>query len=216
MTAGAGLQQPVCVILAAGGGRRLGGVAKALIPWGDQSESLLGVRAVQAALDAGFQPVLVLGHQSTRVQRELQRHAPEVMQQVKVVYADGWERGMAASFQAGVQAAVNAGASQCAVMLVDQPGIGAEALWRVRAAHVSGRITRGGFGGEGSELRGGHPVMFEIDDAVAAAASATGDAGARAYLKTHRHRITLVDVRSYADLGDIDTPEDLNSWGIQR
>lgn len=193
------------IILAAGAGRRLGGRSKALLqsPEGE----LLGIRVVRCALDAGTLPVLVLGFDAERVERSLREAAPEPVGQAAVVHAEEWEAGLSASFRAGVRAAAEAGCSRCAVLLVDQPGIGEQALAAVLAVHAPGRITRGAV-----EFRPTHPVVFETADALAAAEVASGDEGARAYLREHGDRVDTVDITDLAEDADLDTPEDLARW----
>ncbi|NGO74067.1 nucleotidyltransferase family protein, partial [Streptomyces boncukensis] len=91
------------------------------------------------------------------------------------------------------------------VSLVDQPGIGPEAVARVRAAYRSpATLAAGAYGG----VRG-HPVLFGAEHWRGVRESAHGDVGARAYLRAHTARLTLVECADIADPGDIDTPEDL-------
>lgn len=193
------------IILAAGAGRRLGGRSKALLQ--DPEGELLGIRMVRCALAAGTLPVLVLGFEAERVERSLREATPEPVGQAAVVHAEEWEAGLSASFRAGVRAAAEAGCSRCAVLLVDQPGIGEQALAAVLAVHAPGRITRGAV-----EFRPTHPVVFDMPDAVAAAEAASGDEGARAYLREHADRVDAVDITDLAEDADLDTPEDLARW----
>lgn len=193
------------IILAAGAGRRLGGRSKALLQ--DPEGELLGIRMVRCALAAGTLPVLVLGFEAERVERSLREAAPEPVGQAAVVHAEEWEAGLSASFRAGVRAAAEAGCSRCAVLLVDQPGIGEQALAAVLAEHEPGRITRGAV-----EFRPSHPVVLDMPDALAAAEAALGDEGARAYLREHAARVVPVDITDLAEDADLDTPEDLARW----
>ena len=193
------------IILAAGAGRRLGGRSKALLrlPEGE----MLGIRAVRCALAAETVPVLVLGYEAEDTERTLREAGPELMEQTLVLHAEDWEVGLSASFRAGVGAARDAGLSRCAVLLVDQPGIGEQALAAVLAEHEPGRITRGAV-----EFRPSHPVVLEMPDALAAAETAAGDEGARAYLREHAVRVDPVDITDLAEDADLDTPEDLARW----
>mgnify|MGYP001942160820 CR=1 FL=1 len=194
------------IILAAGAGRRLGTRSKALLRVGSGAEPL-GIRAVRAGLAAGTSPVLVLGSEAQQVEEELRRAEPELMGRSHVVAAEQWEAGLSASFRAGVKAAHDAGFARCAVLLVDQPGIDEQALAAVLGEHEPGRITRGCV-----EWRPGHPVVFDIEDALAAAALASADEGARSYLTAHAGRVDLVDITDLADDTDLDTAEDLASF----
>ena len=55
----------------------------------------------------------------------------------------------------------------------------------------------------------GHPVLLGAAHWAGIAATATGDRGARAYLKEHGGALTLVECGDVAEPYDIDTPEDL-------
>jgi len=55
----------------------------------------------------------------------------------------------------------------------------------------------------------GHPVLFGAAHWAGIAATATGDRGARAYLKEYAEAITLVECGDVAQPYDIDTAEDL-------
>ncbi|WP_218220631.1 NTP transferase domain-containing protein [Nesterenkonia sp. Act20] len=197
----------VTVILAAGEGSRLGSRGKALVSVHGRT---LMQRAVQAATDAGTVPLLVLGHRAEEALAVLDEAvalgeasaiAPEV------VVCPNWHRGLSASFRTGIQAARDRRADRVAVVLVDQPGIGAEALRRVLDAHRPGRVARGVVQG-----RPTHPVVFEIRAALDAAAAAQQDEGARAYLRDHPELLDAIDLTDCAEAADIDTPEDLLRW----
>lgn len=203
----------VTVILAAGEGSRLGSRGKALVSVDGRT---LMQRAVQAATDAGTVPLLVLGHRAEQVRAALYRTAAleesagldeTAPVATEVVICPTWRQGLSASFRAGVQGARERGADRVAVVLVDQPGIGAEALRAVLDAHRPGRIARGAVRG-----RPTHPVVLEIHAALDAAAAAHDDEGARAYLRAHAELLDTIDLTCCADDADIDTPEDLLRW----
>ncbi|WP_157983878.1 nucleotidyltransferase family protein [Nesterenkonia muleiensis] len=198
------------VILAAGEGRRLGGDSKPLIKVAGET---LAARSLGAALAAGTAPVLVLSYQAEEVVRMLERECAERLRSSQLVTVRGSGQGtpeMAASFRAGVQRAADLGAAQIAVLLVDQPGIGAPALRAVLEAHDPGRVTRGAVFGRAS-----HPVVFDTDDALAAAGQAEGDEGARRYLRAHEERVCVVDLTGVARDADLDTPQDLAAWSAE-
>ncbi|WP_166432935.1 nucleotidyltransferase family protein [Nesterenkonia salmonea] len=194
------------VILAAGRGSRLGGQSKPLLRINGE---LLVVRALRTAHQAGTTPVLVLSHRSTEVLRTLRTQAPEELEASEVVELASSSAGLSLSFRTGIRHAADRGAEQIAVLLVDQPWIGAEALRTVLEAHQRGRITRGLIRGQPS-----HPVVFDREDALAAASQAQGDDGARHYLRAHRQRSDLIDLSACADDADIDTPDDLRSLAV--
>lgn len=194
------------IILAAGQGVRLGGRSKPLLSLHGE---LLAVRALRTACTAGTVPVLVLGHRHAEVLGALRTAAPQALDRAEVVQLQSPGSGLSLSFRAGVQRASRFAAERVAVLLVDQPWIGPEALRRVLDAHRRGRITRGEIGS-----RAGHPVVFDRADALAAAAQARGDEGARHYLAAHARRTDRVNLTGCADDADLDTPEDLRRVGL--
>ncbi len=116
-----------------------------------------------------------------------------------------WERGMGSSLRAGLGSLDGTGARAALVSLVDQPGIGPRAVARVLAAYRDeASLVSAAYDG-----RRGHPVLFGAAHWAAVAASATGDRGARAYLKERDAAITLVECGDVAEPYDIDTEDDL-------
>src|SRR5690606_28661096 len=103
------------------------------------------------------------------------------------------------------------GTDAALVLLVDQPGIGATAVARVRAAcRSSATLAAASYGG-----RRGHPVLFGAAHWAGIAKSADGDQGARSYLRAREDEIELVECGDVADPADIDTPADLERLGRQ-
>lgn len=112
---------------------------------------------------------------------------------------------MGSSLRAGLDSLAGTGARAALVSLVDQPGIGPEAVGRVLDAYRGeGTLVSAAYEG----VRG-HPVLFGAAHWAGIAATATGDRGARAYLKEHAAAITLVECGDVARPYDIDTAEDL-------
>jgi nicotine blue oxidoreductase len=187
------------VVLAAGGGRRLGGRPKALLPFRGRPllEHALGV--VRAA---GCGPVVaVLGAARAQV-----RETAETGDCVLVDNPD-WESGMGSSLRAGL-AALPAQAPAVLVMLVDTPGVTPAAVARLLAAHrAGGELVAAAYGG-----RRGHPVLIGARYFAEAAQSARGDAGARALLSAHPGELRLVECGDVAVPDDLDTPADLARW----
>ncbi|MFF1683367.1 nucleotidyltransferase family protein [Streptomyces sp. NPDC058256] len=185
------------LLLAAGGGRRLGGRPKALLPHRGRPlvEHAVGV------LRAGG---------CTRVHVVLGARADDVREQASLpdcVLVDNpeWEEGMGSSLRAGLDSLAGTGARAALVSLVDQPGIGPEAVGRVLDAYQGeGTLVSAAYEG----VRG-HPVLFGAAHWAGIAATATGDRGARTYLKEHAAAITLVECGDVARPYDIDTAEDL-------
>lgn len=139
-----------------------------------------------------------------------------------------WEEGMGTSLRAGLASlagheqdaetpdtrragsAAGAGHPGAAVIcLVDQPGVGAEAVARVLAAARAGEDLPSALVSAVYGAQRGHPVLFGSSRWAAVAGSAGGDRGARRYLREHAEQTLLVECGDVADPADIDTPADL-------
>jgi nicotine blue oxidoreductase len=190
-------EQVTGLLLAAGGGRRLGGRPKALLPYRGR---LLVEHAVDVLRAGGCARVhVVLGARAAEVRERA------ALEGCVLVDNPAWESGMGTSLRAGLDSLADTGAEAALVALVDQPGIGAEAVARVLAAYTSPRtLAAASYGGER-----GHPVLFGAGHWAGVAATATGDRGARAYLGTHEDAVTLVECGDVARPFDIDTAADL-------
>ncbi|MFE3739566.1 NTP transferase domain-containing protein [Streptomyces sp. NPDC059134] len=186
------------LLLAAGGGRRLGGRPKALL---EHRGRPLVEHAAHALRTGGCAPVhVVLGASAPEVRERA------VLPGAVLVDNPGWADGMGSSLRAGLASLAGTNARAVLVMLVDQPGIGAAAVARVVAAYRGpGSLVSAVYGG-----RRGHPVLFGADRWARIAADATGDRGARAYLRAHEQDIVPVECGDVALPYDIDTEEDLS------
>ncbi|MFK4546370.1 CTP:molybdopterin cytidylyltransferase MocA [Streptomyces tendae] len=185
------------LLLAAGGGRRLGGRPKALL---EHRGHPLVEHAVGALRAAGCARVhIVLGARAEDVR------ARAALDGSVLVDNPDWEQGMGSSLRAGLHSLTGTGARAALVCLVDQPGIGAEAMTRVRAAYRDETsLVSAAYAG----VRG-HPVLLGAAHWAGIAATATGDRGARAYLREHEAEIALVECGDVARPYDIDTEADL-------
>ena len=175
------------VILAAGAGTRIGRPKADL--------ELNGVRlldrAVAAAQAAGCSPVIAVVRAGTAANA------------AQAVVNPAPERGLRSSLELAVAAAPDADA--IAVLLVDMPGVTADAIRAVVAGWRAGRVAIARF-----PERSGHPVVMSPAQWREALAMADEDGGARRYLAAHPH---LVDEITVAGSGtDIDTPQDLAAW----
>ncbi|MEV0495200.1 nucleotidyltransferase family protein [Streptomyces atratus] len=185
------------LLLAAGGGRRLGGRPKALL---EHRGRPLVEHALRMLREGGCAPVhVVLGAAADEVR------ARADLSGCAVTVNPQWREGMGSSLRAGLGALSGTKADAALVLLVDQPGIGAQAVARVRSAYRS-RVTLAAASYDGER---GHPVLFGADRWADIAAGAVGDQGARAYLRAHRDAISLVECSDVAEAYDIDTAEDL-------
>jgi CTP:molybdopterin cytidylyltransferase MocA len=185
----------VAVVLAAGGGRRMGTPKGTLVVDGTR----LLDRAVNAARAAGCARVIAVVRAGTSVPG------------AEAVVNPDPDQGMRGSLGLAVAAAVTAAADvpgppdAIAVLLVDVPGIGADAIHAVVAAWRPGRICVGRYGD-----RRAHPIVMAPTLWREAIAVAGPDEGARRFLAV---RPDLVDeVVVPGDPADLDTPEDLRRW----
>lgn len=181
------------LVLAAGAGRRMGG-PKALV-------ELAGVpllaRAVSLLRDGGCdEVVVVVGAAGEAVARRAEALGCAAVQ------ADGWEEGMSASLRAGLGALSDGPHDACVVALVDQPLLGAEAVRRLVAADAVAAVAT--YGGAPR-----NPVLLRREVWAEVAAAATGDAGARTWLRAHPDRVTAVPCDGTGSPVDLDTPADL-------
>jgi CTP:molybdopterin cytidylyltransferase MocA len=183
------------VVLAAGGGSRFGG-PKALIRLGAE---LLVERAVRVLRAGGCdRVVVVLGAGADGVR------AAADLAEVSTVDNPDWPTGLASSLRAGL-AAVPPGAGAAVVALVDQPLVTAAAVERLAAAWRAGAVAAvAGYAGQPR-----NPVLLDRGVFAGVAAAATGDTGARGWLRANPGKVTLVPCDGAGDPYDIDTPADL-------
>jgi CTP:molybdopterin cytidylyltransferase MocA len=196
----AGQASPVAaLLLAAGGGRRLGGRPKALL---SHCGRPLVEHAVRALRDGGCAPDVhvVLGAQAAAVCDRADLSGCVVLEN------RDWEEGMGSSLRRGLTALGRTEAGAALVLLVDQPGIGARTVARVAEVYRSPDTLAAA----SYEGRRGHPVLLGAQHWAGAVAAATGDRGARGYLARNSARIQLVECADLADPADIDTPADLS------
>lgn len=185
------------LLLAAGGGRRLGGRPKALLPLRGRPLIEHAVRTLRAG---GCDRVhVVLGAAAGQVRARAELSGCTVLDNPY------WESGMGSSLRVGLDSLTGTGTDAAVLLLVDQPWIGPGAVTRVRSACRSpATLAAASYGG-----RRGHPVLFGSEHWTGIAKSAEGDQGARAYLSTRADEIELVECGDIADPTDIDTPLDL-------
>ncbi|GAA3706868.1 nucleotidyltransferase family protein [Zhihengliuella alba] len=188
------------LLLAAGAGTRLGRGPKALLPF--RGRTL--VEALAGELRAGgcAEVTVVLGAGAEEVRRLPGLHDCNLVENPR------WRNGMGGSLQVGL--ASTPADHHVLVALVDQPGVGAAIVERLLGAHRPGRVTAAGYRGRDGELRRGHPLVLDASLKRAAAESATGDAGARDFLRAHPELIDVVDCSDLGSDDDVDTAEDLH------
>jgi len=183
------------VLLAAGAGRRMGR-PKALVSFRGR---LLVESAAEVLLAGGCAPVVVvLGAAADSVRAEA------ALPGCVLVDNPAWESGMGSSLRAGLDALRDKEISAAVVLPVDVPGVTAAAVRRVASLASPDVLARASFAGVP-----GHPVLLGREHWAGAYASATGDAGARDYLR--QHRVELVACADIAAGTDVDTPAELAS-----
>lgn len=197
------------VVLAAGAGRRMGNLPKALLR--RNGEPLL-LRQIRLAAEAGTAvTVVVLGHHAETLTRVLQRARAEPvpvagMDRVSWVVNPDPDRGTASSLRCGLRA-LPASVSEWLVLLGDQPLLEASDVRAVLQAWA----TRA----EGIELvvpahagQPGHPVVFGPALRETVLRAGVGD-GVREWRLANKDRVAALQVTHARCTTDIDTPADL-------
>ncbi len=177
------------ILLAAGDGSRLG-QPKATV---ELAGSTLAERGVALLRAGGADPVIVVTGA-----------VPVELPGVVSVHNPDWMSGMGSSLAAGLRALAG-GTAAAVIALADQPLVGAAAVRRLIAAHASGAtVAVAAYAGQPR-----NPVLIDRVHWPAVIETATGDAGARTFLRAHPDLVTLVECGDTGSPDDIDTPEDL-------
>lgn len=189
----AGMADVAGLLLAAGAGRRFGGPKALAVLDGEP----FVIRALRVLTDAGCTPVrVVLGASADDVRALLPDPASAVV-------AEEWESGMGASLRAGLKALETSGAEAAVVHLVDLPGVGAEVVRRVADGVGASTVARAAYDGVP-----GHPVVLGRRWWPEIVAGASGDKGARDWLKG-RPDLRLVECGDLGSGHDVDRRADL-------
>jgi CTP:molybdopterin cytidylyltransferase MocA len=182
------------ILLAAGEGSRLG-QPKALVELDGRT---LTERGVTLLREGGADPVLVVTGA-----------APLSMAMARTVHNPGWRTGMGSSLAVGLRALESgsdeAAAGAAVVALADQPLVGAEAVRRLIAAYRAGAsVVVAAYDGKPR-----NPVLIAREHWASVRELATGDTGARPFLRAHPELVTLIECADTGSPDDVDTPEDL-------
>jgi len=181
------------VLLAAGSGSRFGR-PKALVELDGQTLAERGVATLAAG---GAAPVLVVTGAAPV--------EPGPGSRVRIVPNPEWRTGMGSSLRVALRA-LPADTGAAVVALADQPLVGAEAVTRLIAAYRSGAsVAVAAYDGQPR-----NPVLLAREHWPEVIAMATGDHGARAFLRARPDLVTLVECGDTGRPDDIDTPADLD------
>lgn len=189
------------VLLAAGAGTRFGR-PKALAEF--LGERLVD-RGVAMLRDGGAAPVVVVTGAALLDLADLADLADVAdVADVIAVHNPAWPTGMGSSLAAGL-GAVPAGCAAAVIALVDQPLVGPQAVRRLIVAHCRGTgVAVAAYHGVAR-----NPVLLAREHWPEVTALATGDVGARAFLRAHPELVELVECGDTGDPADVDTPQEL-------
>ena len=178
------------VLLAAGEGSRFG-QPKALVELDGQT---LAERGVNTLLAGGADPIfVVIGA------------APVELDGIHTVYNQHWRTGMGSSLRAALRA-LPPDVDAVVVALADQPLVGAEAVARLIAAYrVGAAVAVAAYEGKPR-----NPVLLAREHWPEVIATATGDQGARAFLRSRPDLVTVIECGDTGRPDDIDTTADLD------
>ena len=188
------------MLLAAGQGSRFGR-PKALVELDGQTLAERGIGMLRAG---GTDPVLLV---TGAAEVEL---GPD--HRVRSVYNDEWRTGMGSSLRAALRALTDPDVGAAVVALADQPLVGAEAVSRLIAAYQAGvSVAVAAYDG-----RPRNPVLLAREHWPEVIAMATGDQGARAFLRARPDLVTLVECGDTGRPDDIDTQADLEHIAVRK
>lgn len=198
------------LVLAAGGGSRLGG-GKMLLPWKGVPLVLHPVRAA-LAMRPRHPVFVVVGHEADPVRRALEGDA-DIFANVRILENGRWREGQSGSLRIGVEAVHDATKPEqlrgLVVMLGDQPLVETATLNLLAERHLAGQAalspvlaTRPVYNG-----RRGNPAVLS-PDLFPRIARLRGDAGARGILRELGDRLLEVPVPDPGVVRDIDTMDD--------
>jgi molybdenum cofactor cytidylyltransferase len=189
------------VVLAAGAGSRMGGVAKCLITVAGDTLLQRLLSAVQSLAPA--QTVLVLGHHAAAIRTAL-RETPAPL---PLTLVDNPEPGdsPASSLRLGLHA-LRPEVDTVMLLLADQPLLGASDLQRALQAFEE-RLPGQRIGWPEHDSEPGHPVLLQAD--LAREWLAQDRAGLRPWALQNPQRVAVWKPDNSHHTRDLDTAEDL-------
>jgi molybdenum cofactor cytidylyltransferase/nicotine blue oxidoreductase len=188
------------MIIAAGGGRRIGG-PEALLRQGDRP---LVNQVLDTLREAGCGPVVVvLGAAADEVQEATD------LSTATVVVNRAWGTGIGSSMRKGLDALTDPQTEAVVVVPVDMPGLTVAAIRRVTALPFPDALVCATYDG----LRA-YPMLFGRRHWAGIATLANADVGARPYLMAHKNEIVDIACDGVADGRRVDTPELMELFGL--
>ena len=190
------------VLLAAGSGSRLGR-PKALVVVGGRSMVQRGIALLR---DGGTDPVIVVTGATGPDPGAIAPDTGPDGRERGVISAHNpdWPAGMGSSLAVGL-GAVPDDCTAAVVALADQPLVGPQSVRRLLAAHAAGA----GVAVACYDGRPRNPVLISREHWPEVIALASGDVGARPFLRAHSGLVTEVECGDTGRPDDVDSPEDL-------
>jgi len=190
------------LVLAAGGGSRLGRPKAEIVVGGRRLVDL----AIESCIRAGLSPVVVVLGATWLTPMPLADSPDGDTVEVWLVENTDWATGLASSVQAGLAALqAEIDIESVVVTLVDTPSVSPEHLRRIGSA-LRGGATAAVATYEGTART---PVGLTREVWADVAATVTGDEGARGWLRAHSNLVTHVECADLGSWTDIDTSADL-------
>jgi len=185
------------IVLAAGGGTRMPGRVKQLLPWRGKTliENAIDIVAPSRATET----LVVLGAHAEEIRETLSVHGAPA----RVVFNREWETGHASSIRAGLNALARE-IDAAIFMNADQPRLTTDVIDRLiqRYYETGAPIIAPLFAG-----KRGSPVLFDrvhFDELMAL----PGEQGGRELMTRYREQIEFIEFADAQMAVDIDTPEE--------
>ena len=188
------------IVVAASGGRRIGG-PEALLARGG---TLLVDEVVDIATEIGCRPVVVVLGAAANQVRSTAR-----LKGTTIVVDKAWGTGLGSSLRVGLAALDDTHAEAALVMTVDMPGVTVEAARRVAALPYRDALVCATYDGMRS-----YPMLFGRRHWPGISTLAKSNVGARPYLLAHKNEIIDIACDAVAEGIRIESPELVAAFGL--
>ena len=190
------------LVLASGGGTRLGG-GKLLLPWRGRP-LLLHTLDAASTLPADIPLLVTTGHEAPRVEEAVKAGFSPGPRPFRILRNPDWQKGQSTSLRLGIQAIVDEfGPNKSVlVMLGDQPAVSPNTLAKLATAHTAAHPATAPMYND----QRGNPVVLS-PALFPEIMRLEGDVGARALLKSLGDSLRTIEVDDPGVVRDIDTPE---------